>query len=71
MTGIPTPEEVAAANAQAMEFLERVKAVPESERISVMSEKFSGPIGLVVVDDALTEVGGPAAGPGARQRVAR
>lgn len=40
-----TPEEIEQSNARIQEFIRRMKAVPESERIPNVSEKFAGPIG--------------------------
>lgn len=41
---LPTPEEAAAADALAREFLEQISAVPVEERNLLTSEKFAGPI---------------------------
>lgn len=43
---LPSPQEVAAADALAREFLRQISAVPADERILITSEKFAGPIGI-------------------------
>lgn len=47
---LPTPEEVAAADALARQFLEQISAVPTEERTLLGSDKFAGPIAELTVD---------------------
>ncbi|VEJ60127.1 hypothetical protein [Arachnia propionica] len=46
---LPTPEEVAAADALARQFLEQISAVPVNERKLLKSDKFADPIAERVV----------------------
>ncbi len=48
---MPSPEAIAAAEAAARAFLQAVVDVPPGERILLDSEKFSGAIAEVVIDD--------------------
>ncbi|MEV4667163.1 hypothetical protein [Microbacterium sp. LWO12-1.2] len=48
---MPSPEAIAAAEAAARAFLQAVADVPPGERILLDSEKFSGAIAEVVIDD--------------------
>ncbi len=69
-----TPEEVEKVNARAREFLARINAVPEADRVLLTSDKFAGPIATEVVEpdtDPDDESGqddeaGPATDPGSR-----
>lgn len=45
-----TPEEVKRVNESARDFIRKMNAVPETGRILLTSDKFSGPIGLKRVD---------------------
>jgi len=45
-----TPDEVEAVNKRAREFLNRINAVPEADRVPVTSETFAGPIATKVIE---------------------
>lgn len=47
---LPMPEEVAAADAVARQFLEQISAVPVNERKLLESDKFADPIAERVVN---------------------
>lgn len=48
---LPSPEEIAAADALGREFLRQISAVPADQRKVLDSEKFAGPIGAAESDD--------------------
>lgn len=51
---LPSPTEIAAADAQARQFLEQISAVPAEQRTVLESDKFAGPIATHVVTPAPT-----------------
>ena len=51
---LPSPTEIAAADAQARQFLEQISAVPTEQRTVIESDKFAGPIATQVVTPAPT-----------------
>lgn len=51
---LPSPAEVAAADAQARQFLDEISAVPAEQRTVLESDKFAGPIATHVVTPAPT-----------------
>lgn len=44
-----TPDEVDGVNERAREFLARINAVPEADRVKVTGDKFAGPIATEVI----------------------
>ncbi len=46
-----TPQEIAAVNRKALEFLERYKSVPQSEKAMDSSQKLSGAVGLHITPE--------------------
>ena len=51
---LPSPTEIAAADAQARQFLDEISAVPVEQRTVIESDKFAGPIATHVVTPAPT-----------------
>lgn len=51
---LPSPTEIAAADAQARQFLDEISAVPAEQRTVLESDKFAGPIATQVVTPAPT-----------------
>ena len=51
---LPSPAEIAAADAQARQFLDEISAVPVEQRTVLESDKFAGPIATQVVTPAPT-----------------
>lgn len=51
---LPSPAEIAAADAQARQFLDEISAVPAEQRTVLESDKFAGPIATQVVTPAPT-----------------
>lgn len=51
---LPSPTEIAAADAQARQFLDEISAVPVEQRTVLESDKFTGPIATHVVTPAPT-----------------
>lgn len=51
---LPSPTEIAAADAQARQFLDEISAVPVEQRTVLESDKFAGPIATQVVTPAPT-----------------
>lgn len=51
---LPSPTEIAAADAQARQFLDEISAVPVEQRTVLESDKFAGPIATHVVTPAPT-----------------
>lgn len=51
---LPSPAEIAAADAQARQFLDEISAVPAEQRTVLESDKFAGPIATHVVTPAPT-----------------
>ena len=51
---LPSPAEIAAADAQARQFLDETSAVPVEQRTVIESDKFAGPIATQVVTSAPT-----------------
>ena len=51
---LPSPAEIAAADAQARQFLDKISAVPVEQRTVLESDKFAGPIATQVVTPAPT-----------------
>ena len=51
---LPSPAEIAAADAQARQFLDEISAVPVEQRTVLESDKFAGPIATQVVAPAPT-----------------
>ena len=51
---LPSPTEIAAADAQARQFLDEISAVPVEQRTVLESDKFAGPIATHIVTPAPT-----------------
>ena len=51
---LPSPTEIAAADAQARQFLDEISAVPVEQRTVIESDKFAGPIATHVVTPVQT-----------------